>query len=159
MICQVEASKSIPGKRNRMSKGLIKNWSLLTCKVLRLGWGCKWWWHSREFTIEWMKRCGLLMARHNSLTFKGTCYRCSSFLGTDPMRSKASERKTTSVSHFWLVELVEGEEKLNPSGPFFLPVAHPRPRGQVIASGFVEKVMLGGLPGLNARIVEKMSSH
>lgn len=55
--------------------------------------------------------------------------------------------------------LVEAEEKLNPSGPFFLPVAHPRPRGQVIASGFVEKVMLGGLPGLNARIVEKMSSH
>lgn len=102
-----------------------------------------------------MKRCGLLMARHNSLTFKGTCYRCSSFLGMDPMRSKVSERKTTSVSHFWLVALVEAEEKLNPSGPFFLPVAHPRPRGQVIASGFVEKVMLGGLPGLNARIVEK----
>lgn len=114
---------------------------------------------SREFTIEWMKRCGLLMARHNSLTFKGTCYRCSPFLGMDPMPSKASERKTTSVSHFWLVALVEGEEKLNPSGPFFLPVAHPRPRGQEIASGFVEKVMLGGLPGLNARIVEKMSSH
>lgn len=47
MICQGEASKSIPGKRNRMSKGLKEDWSLLTCKVLRLGWGCKWWWLQR----------------------------------------------------------------------------------------------------------------
>lgn len=67
------------------------------------------------------------------------------FLGMDPMRSKTPEGKTTSGSHFRLVVLREGEEKLNLSGFSLLPVVHPRSKGQVIASRFVEKVMLGGL--------------
>lgn len=61
------------------------------------------------------------------------------------MRSKTPDGKTTSGSHFRLVGLREGEEKLNLSGSFLLPVVHPRPKGQVIASRFVEKVMLDGL--------------
>ena len=67
------------------------------------------------------------------------------------MRSKTPEGKTTSGSHFRLVVLREGDEKLNLSGSFFLPVAHPRTKGQVIASRFVEKVMLGGLPRIECQ--------
>ena len=69
------------------------------------------------------------------------------------MPSKASERKTASVSHLRLVVLGEGDEKLNTSSPFSLPVltAYPRPEGQVITSGFVEKFMLGGLPRIKCQ--------
>lgn len=70
--------------------------------------------------------------------FQGDLFPLLIFLGMNPKLSKSSEGKTTSVSHFRPVVMGEGDGKLNSSGSFFLPVAHLRPRGQVIASGFVD---------------------
>lgn len=149
----MQGNQMSKGVKEQRSKGFLPWRKMETCYRLRHSHGVGWeegmeevtpqiayyWVSDKIWIILWQDT--IPTTQRSPLTvvplFRDEWHALQSFAGKNhfcfPLQTRAVRR---------------GRWEMKQSSPFSLPVwtAHPRPKGQVITSRFVEKFTLGGLP-------------